>query len=300
MNDMTHPDRATRAASAPAGDKDAQPLGRMLQTLRGLTDAQIGEIADYQRRHGLQFGAAAVALKLASDDDIVGLISKQFHYPCDAAADASTLAAELVVAKNPFSEGAELIRDLRTQLTVGAPNGTAAGRLLAVASPQSRDGKTFVAANLAAAFSQLGTRTLLIDANMRTPRVGALFGAPADVPGLSMILSGRVVNGAFHRVAALPHLFVLPAGTVPPNPQELLQGRAFELLLDELRQEFDHIIVDTPPEDAGADYRMVAARAGGVLVVARQDHTPYRALARMLTALGRTPGAVAGVVMNRH
>jgi len=289
MNDFTRPPMA-----------ETMPIGRMLQTLRGLSDAQIDEIVAYQRSHGLQFGEAAVALRLASDDDIVGLISKQFHYPYDARSDAAALPAELVVVKNPFSEGAELIRDLRTQLTMGPMRQAGAGRLLAVASGQSGDGKTFVAANLAAAFSQLGARTLLIDANMRQPRVGPLFGAARDSAGLSMILSGRAVKHAFHQAQSLPNLFVLPAGPIPPNPQELLQGAAFELLLDELRRDFAYVVIDTPAGDAGADYRMVAARADAVLVVARQDHTPYRSLAQVVKTLERGPAGLAGVVMNRY
>lgn len=276
------------------------PIGRMLQTLRGLSDAQIDEIVAYQRRHGMQFGEAAVALQLASDDEIVSLISKQFHYAYDAASDASSLPAELLVAKNPFSDGAELIRDLRTQLTMGAMNQAQSGRLLAVCSAQPGDGKSFVAANLGASFSQLGARTLLIDANMRQPRIGTLFGAAQDSVGLSMILSGRVVKHAFHQVKALPNLFILPSGTIPPNPQELLQGRAFELLLDELREQFDYVLIDTPSSDAGADFRMVAARTDATLVVARQGVTAYRSLDLLLKTLARGPGTLAGVVMNRY
>ncbi|MGJ7917216.1 polysaccharide biosynthesis tyrosine autokinase [Massilia sp. LXY-6] len=289
MNDLTRPSIG-----------QSEPLGRMLQALRGLSDAQIDEIVAYQRRHGLQFGEAAVALNLASDDDIVCLISKQFHYPYDAKSDAVALPAELVVVKNPFSEGAELIRDLRTQLTMGPMHPAQPGRLLAVASPQTGDGKTFVAANLAAAFSQLGTRTLLVDANMRQPRIGTLFGAAQECAGLSMILSGRAVKHAFHQAKSLPNLFVLPAGTVPPNPQELLQGAAFELLLEELRLDFGYIVIDTPAAEAGADYRMVAARTNAVLAVARQDRTSYRALAQVVKTVERGPGVFAGVVMNRY
>jgi chain length determinant protein tyrosine kinase EpsG len=300
MNALSN--RMLNAGSAAAEQSAEQnlPIGRMLQILRGLSDAQIDEIVAYQRRHGMQFGEAAVALQLASDDEIVSLISKQFHYPYDAASDASRLPAELVVAKNPFSEGAELIRDLRTQLTMGVMSPAQGGRLLAVCSAESGDGKSFVAANLAASFSQLGARTLLIDANMRQPRIGPLFGAAQESIGLSMILSGRAVQYAFLHVPALPNLLVLPAGTIPPNPQELLQGPAFELLLDELRQKFDHIVIDTPSSNAGADFRMVAARADATLVVARQDVTPFRSLDGLLKTLTRGRGTLAGVILNRY
>jgi chain length determinant protein tyrosine kinase EpsG len=291
MNDMTHLPR----------EEEPQPIGRMLQTLRGLSDQQIDDIVTYQRAHGVQFGAAAVALRLASDADIVELMARQFHYPCDSGSDTSSaLAAELVVAKQPFSDGAEIIRDLRTQLLMGVGAATGGRLSLAIASAQRGDGKTFVAANLAAALSQLGRRTLLVDANMRKPRAGAIFGVADGSPGLSTILSGRVLKYAFHQVAPLPNLFVLGAGPVPPNPQELLQGAGFELLLDELRKEFDHIVIDTPASDSGSDFRMVAARAGATLVVARQDNTSYDAVAAVVQTLARGANALAGVVMNRY
>ena len=301
MNDMSQRPREDQWKPATPPDEEPQPLGRMLQTLRGLSDAQIDEIVEYQRSHGLQFGEAAVALRLASDGDIVELIARQFHYPCDPGSDASSaLPPELVVARNPFSDGAEMIRDLRTQLLIGLA-GADGGRLsLAVTSAQAGDGKTFVAANLAAAFSQLGKRTLLIDANMRQPRAGAIFGVADGSPGLSTILSGRALKYAFHQAAALPNLFVLGAGPIPPNPQELLQGATCELLLDELRREFDHIVIDTPAGDSGSDFRMVAARAAATLVVARQDCTSYDALAAVVQTLARGASTLAGVVMNRY
>jgi protein-tyrosine kinase len=299
MNDMTHP-RWKESATSEAGPKaELQPIGRMLQELRGLSDRQIEDIVEYQHIHGLQFGAAAVALRLASDGDIVELIARQFHYPYDSGAAAASLPAELVVARDPFSDGAEIFRDLRTQLILGAASADGIPPL-AVVSPKAGDGKTFVAANLAAAFSQLGTRTLLIDADMRKPRAGALFGASDGGPGLSTILAGRALRYAFRPVAALPNLFILPAGPIPPNPQELLQGTRFSLLLEELRKEFAHIVIDTSAGESGADFRMVAARASTTLVVARQDHTPFNDLDRMVQTLGRCAGVLAGVVMNRH
>ncbi|MGJ7917778.1 polysaccharide biosynthesis tyrosine autokinase [Massilia sp. LXY-6] len=301
MNDMTHLLREQERKSTARPAEEPQPIGRMLQTLRGLSDQQIEEIVEYQRVHGMRFGEAAVALRLASDGDIVELISRQFHYPYDSNPDASSaLPAELVVAKNPFSDGAEIIRDLRTQLLMGMTGVEGQRLTLAVTSAQTGDGKTFVATNLAAAFSQLGTRTLLIDANMRKPRAGSVFGVPDGSPGLSTILSGRVLKYALHQVAPLPNLFILAAGPVPPNPQELLQGASFELLLDELQKEFDHIVIDTSASESGSDFRMVAARTAATLVVARQGSTSYNALAAVVQTLARSSTTLAGVVMNSY
>lgn len=277
-----------------------QSMGHLLQDRRNLTDAQLNQISTYQTQHGLRFGEAAVALQMASNDDIASLLAKQFHYPYQQQADVGQLPPMLRVAVDPFSDGAEVFRDLRTQLGMGCMNAEQPRRALAVVSATPGDGKTFVAANLAAAFSQLGAPTLLIDANMRQPSLAKLFGIAHDAPGLSSILSGRAVEYAFHQVPSLPSLFILPAGPLPPNPQELLQRPAFKLLLEELLVTFEHVIVDTPSSASGADFRTIAARSGAVMAVARKDSTSYPALEKLLAVLDAGASKMAGVIFNQY
>jgi Mrp family chromosome partitioning ATPase len=116
---------------------------------------------------------------------------------------------------------------------------------LAIVSPGREEGRTYLAANLAVVFSQLGERTLLIDADMRHPRQHVLFGLP-NRGGLSSLLAGRAGADVIELVAPLTNLSVLPAGPQPPNPQELLGRPVFQNFLAELDKEFDVVIIDTP------------------------------------------------------
>src|SRR5882724_7981439 len=213
-------------------------IGDFIRQIRNLTDEQIQRIVAYQREHGLRFGESAIALKLASRDDVLWALSQQFHYPY-AAREGGHFHEELVAAVDPFCDQAEAFRELRSQLMMGVMAHDGQRRALAVLSPDSGDGKSFFASNMAITFSQLGGRTLLVDADMRTPRQHTLFNV-ANHSGLSSILSGRSDVDVIHQVQDLPSLYVLPVGTTPPNPLELVQRAAFGLLMQELLSKFDH------------------------------------------------------------
>jgi capsular exopolysaccharide synthesis family protein len=174
-----------------------------------------------------------------------------------------------------------------------------ARRALAVVSPDSGDGKTYFAANIAVAFSQLGARTLLIDADMRNPRQHQVFDIE-NGNGLSGILSGREAHHVIHNVRDLPSLFVLPVGTVPPNPLELVERPAFNLLMRELLNKFDHIVVDTPAAVHGSDAGVIAAKCGAAIVIARKDRTRAAMLHEFVGLLGQSPARLGGVVMNEY
>lgn len=277
-----------------------QSIGHLLQRRRGLSDAQVDQIVSYQGQHGVRFGEAAIALQMASNDDIVAVLAKQSKYPNQQKSNLAQLPPTLQVAVDPASAGAEMFRDLRTQLSMTCMSAERPRRALAVVSAVAGDGKTFIASNLAAAFSQLGTPTLLIDANLRQPSVAALFGIAPDAPGLSSILSGRTVEYVFHQVPSLPNLFILPAGPLAPNPQELLHRPAFKMLLDELLVTFEHIIIDTPSCASGADFRTLVTRAGAVMAVARKDSTSYPAFEKLLSVLDTLDSKMAGVVFNEY
>src|SRR5262249_10616912 len=142
---------------------------------------------------------------------------------------------------------------------------------LAVVSPCRGEGRSYLAANLAVVFSQLGERTLLIDADMRTPRQHVMFNLE-NRAGLSTILSGRADMQVIEHIVPLLDLSIMPSGPVPPNPQELLGRPLFRKLLADVAQEFDIVILDPPAGNANADAQTVAARAGGALMVARRHH----------------------------
>ncbi len=302
-----HPQRSAPAggnaeggngASAQFTDVRDRAIGEILRELRHLDEKQVQAILEHQRKQGMRFGEAAVALRLATHDDVLQALSRQFHYSFFPEMSGGS-RGELVIASNPFSDEAEAFRDLRTQLMMGVLSSDQPRRALAVLSPDVGDGKSYIAANLAVGFSQLGGRTLLVDADMRTPRVHRLFGIEAT-SGLSNILSGRNDDDMVQQVMDLPGLYVLPVGTIPPNPMELLQRPALGILLFELLSKFDHVVVDTPAATHGADARVIAARAGAALVVGRKGRSKMDDMQELVSKLGKSPIQIAGVVMNEY
>jgi len=275
-----------------------RPIGSILTETQRLAPGQVDIVLEYQRRKGLRFGEAAVALKLVQEDDVLFALSQQFHYPY-APHTRRDLSSELVAAKQPFSDQAEAFRALRSQLMMRMFMPDAKPRALAVVSPERGDGKTFFAANLAVTMAQLGGRTLLIDANLRGPRIHQLFSIEQGA-GLSGVLSGRQQSNVVHQIADLNTLFVLPVGVTPPNPLELVERPAFGRLLAELLGKFDHVIVDTPAAQRGSDAGVIAARCGAALVVARRHQSRLGALHQLVGRLKESPAQLAGMVINEY
>lgn len=274
-------------------------IGDLIRQAKDLTAEQVESILLYQREKGVRFGEAAIALGLASERDVLYALSQQFHYPFAPEENASRFSDELVVASQPFSQQAEAFRGIRAQLMMKLFNGEAQRCALAVVSPESGDGKTFFAANLAVALSQLGGRTLLVDADLRGPRQHSIFGLE-NSSGLSGVLSGRAEANVIQQVRDLPSLYVLPVGNVPPNPVELFQRPAFGLLIKELMSKFDYVVVDTPAAIYGADASVIAAKCGAALILARKDASRLGALQDLVSHLSDNQTKVAGVIVNDY
>lgn len=246
-----------------------------------------------QKDLGIRFGEAAVRLGLVSEDDVQEALARQFAYPYLPKGQAN-LSPRLVAAYEPFSPQVESLRAIRSQLML---RWFARGhRALAVLGADPEDGAALFAANLAVVFSQLGEQTLLVDANLRAPRQHDVFGLRAR-QGLSDLLAGRADLDVVLRVGGFVDLSVLPAGTLPPNPQELLSRDTFRTLDTSLASRYDVVLYDLAPFGAGADALAVAARAGGVLLAVRKDHTRVAQLARMAEQLAEAGAEVVGAVV---
>src|SRR6185369_6493043 len=274
-------------------------IGDILRELKCLSAEQLVEVSRYQHEKGVRFGEAAIALGLASDRDVLYALSQQFHYPYSAEEDLRTFSDELIVARQPFSQQAEVFRAIRSRLMMTVFNGNGPRSALAVVSPDSGDGKTYFCANLASVLSQMGGRTLLVDADLRGPRQHALFGIE-NGSGLSGLLSGRAEANVIQQVRELPSLYVLPVGNVPPNPLELFERPAFGLLVRELMSKFDHVVVDTPAAVYGADASVIASKCGAALVLARRGTSRVGALQDLVGTLSESQAKVAGVIMNEY
>jgi protein-tyrosine kinase len=282
------------AASASADER----IGALLAAAKNLSAEQLERVETLQRERNVRFGEAAVALGLASEQDVAAALARQYGYAV-ATARSSQPHASLVMATEPYSEQAECFRSIRAQLKLklAAPN--AQRRPMAVLSTRDGDGRSYFAANLAVAFSQLGERTLLIDADLRQPDQHKLFDLD-DETGLSSVLSGRIEAHTVHRVEGLPHLFVLPVGPVPPNPLELVESMRLSNLLAGVMEKFDHVVVDTSAFEHGMDGPVVAAHCGLALVVVRAGQSRLAPLQDLIATLGRGMTDVAGVVLNER
>jgi chain length determinant protein tyrosine kinase EpsG len=274
---------------------DERPLGRILVDMGKLRPKDVDRIFIAHREKGLRFGEAARELRLVKDADIQQALSIQFNYPY-LRTGQSALGREIFAARDPFDQQSEALRDLRTQLLLHWISEE--HKVLAVVSPDTGDGRSVLAANLAVAFAQLGEHTLLIDADMRRPRQHRLFGH-GNGPGLAQVLSGRSGIEAAERVSYFDSLWLLSAGAAPPNPLELLSRLTLPALLHEARKRFKIVLLDTPANSRGSDARITAARADGVLALVRQDRTrlaDFEGLCRVMRGSG---AQVAGTVLNR-
>lgn len=295
---------AGRSANLLAADETRsadldRPIGRIMRDASMLTEQQIAEILAHQRSRDLRFGEAAVALKLATREEVLWALAQQFDYP--VAPEGEQDNAELVVATQPFGPEAEAFRELRTQLLMGVLAQDVPPRALAILSAEVDDGRTYVAANVAVAFSQLGGGgALLLEADLRRPRQQSLFGIESGMPGLASVLAGRADARVVQPMRDLPGLHVLPAGAPPPNPLELLQRPAFGQLLRDLLGKFAYVVVDTPAASQGADARVIAAVCGAALVIARKGRSRMDSTAALLRGLAKGSSKIAGVVMNEY
>lgn len=271
-------------------------IGAILIDAGKLTPEGAEQILRMQKELGLRFGEAAVRLGLVSEADIRFALSRQFDYSYLLPGEGN-VSAELIAAFNPFSPQVEALRALRSQLMLRWFSGEPENKALAIVSPGRGEGRSWLAANLAVVFSQLGEHTLLIDADMRNPRQHRLFNL-ANRSGLSSILAGRGEAGAVERIPAFQDLSILPAGATPPNPQELLGRPLFAKLLEEFAGEFDVILIDTPALASGADAQTISVRAGAGMLVARRNHTALAGLQQAADDLRHATANVVGVVLN--
>ncbi len=205
-------------------------------------------------------------------------------------------AVELVTQSRPQSQMAESYRALRTSLLLTSLGGPPKTILVTSALPQ--EGKTTTSINTAIVLAQKGTRVLLIDADLRRPSIHKTLGMGPKT-GLSNVLTGNAtLQQAVVRSSILPSLFVLTAGTPPPNPAELLASSNMKDILAELREQYDHIVVDTPPTLSVTDAVVMSTRADAVVLVIRSGQTTKQALRRSRDILMQVNARVAGVLLN--
>jgi capsular exopolysaccharide synthesis family protein len=206
--------------------------------------------------------------------------------------DAKT--APLIVHDAPQSPRAESFRALRTNLQFVGTHATTRSFLVTSAMPS--EGKTTATANLAIALAESGTRVLLVDADLRRPRVADVMGIEGAV-GLTDILIGRAEIDDVVQPWGRGGLDLLAAGSIPPNASELLGSEAMRALLDSLSSAYDVVLIDAPPLLPVTDAAVVSKLVSGVLVVAAANRTRGQQLSLALDSLDRIDSKVLGVIL---
>ncbi|SJM94563.1 chain length determinant protein tyrosine kinase EpsG [Crenothrix polyspora] len=268
-------------------------IGGLLLDSGKITLAGAERILRLQKEKGMLFGEAAKALGLITEKDIQQVLAQQFDFPFLVNSKGG-LSFELIAAYKPFSTQVETLRAIRSQLMLRWF--TDNRKALAIVSPINNEGRSFFAANLAIVFSQLGERTLLIDADLRQPRQHTLFNIDGKL-GLSNFLAERVDNSVITQIPGFRDLSVLAAGTIPPNPLELI-GRRLAPCLEQLATEYDVILLDTPAGSQGSDAQLLAAKAGGAVLLARQHKTRLLKLEAMKNLLENSGTILVGSIIN--
>jgi capsular exopolysaccharide synthesis family protein len=205
------------------------------------------------------------------------------------------ISPSLCCHHHPSSMEAEAYRAVRTALyftTRGAGH-----KVIQITSPNVSDGKSTLTANLAVSIAQSGMRTIILDADFRRPTIHRLFGVSNRV-GLTSVITGEVELGDAIQEAGMPGLAILPCGTRPKNPAELLMSPRFHEVLQALRDQYDYVLIDTPPLLAVTDPSVVAPRVDGVLLVLRMNKHGRTFAERATEVLATLGVTVFGVVVN--
>lgn len=251
---------------------------------------------------GLALGVATGLLREYLDDSItspldvatylrtpfLGMIPK-----IDDEQDESKLA--LYTHENPRSTVAEALRGIRTVMEM-SPTSVVPRRLL-VTSAVSAEGKTSTVVRLGVAFANLNRRVLMIDADLRRPRIHKVFGIEREL-GLSTVLNGDAELSSVIHATPVPGLFFMPSGRGGERPNELLASAAVPQLLDRLGEEFDLVIIDTPPSAILSDARILSRHVDGVVLVVREQSTSRNLVREALSGLEQVGARVFGVIVN--
>jgi protein-tyrosine kinase len=284
--------------SAASRSPTKRSIGAILVDAGVISKDDALRVIELQREKKIRFGEAAIQLKLISEGDIRYALSYQYEFAYLPRSSGKITHPELVAAYAPFSHEVDQLRSIRSQLKLRWFDKVKDRAIVAILGADQGDDASYLAANLAIVFAQMGENILLIDSDMRSPRLHELFNLNNQL-GFSSLLAGRSdVASALHTVQFLPKLQVITAGPTPPNPLELLNRANLNELLDWAGKTYDIVIIDTSSASVGADAMIVSANAGAALTVARANQTKLSAYQELINELKRSGINIVGSVLN--
>lgn len=212
-------------------------------------------------------------------------------------AQTGNLSRHLATVNNPDSAIAEAYRSIRTSLLYPRQKSEAPPKVIPVTSPGRGEGKSVTCANLAASLAQAGKETLAVDCDLRDPSLHGLFGLQ-NLEGLSNLLAGDGGVEQSWQKTPVENLDLLSAGSLPPNPSELLGSERFAEFLRRARQVFEYVVLDVPSTHSHSDAKIVGAQTDGVLLVWDARKTSRDAVRESMREIESVGARVAGTVMN--
>jgi capsular exopolysaccharide synthesis family protein len=202
---------------------------------------------------------------------------------------------DMITVHSPRSTASESFRGVRTGILFSSADKAPQTILISSAGPS--EGKTVCAVNLAVIMAQAGSRVLLMDFDMRRPRIHQLFDIGRDI-GVSNLLVGDAEIKDALVSPETPNLDVIPCGPIPPNPSEIIGSHRMETLMEALRKDYDRIIIDSPPLTAVTDSVILSQSVDGVVLVIRAGDTPRQIVLNGVTQLKSVNSRVLGAVLN--
>ena len=279
-------------------------LGDILAITKKIDPQQIRKIIELQKETGMLFGKAAIKLGLATKEDIESAVSTQFSYPYITNGNinikdhlTNTLSKEIIAAYNPFSNQAESIRSIRTELI--RQGGEKGLETISILSANSGEGRTFLSANLSVVFAQMGVSTLLVDLNFRGPRIHELFGKDNSC-GISSLIIERATWKQAIKPTPFSSLNIMTSGPIPPNPLELLERKQVQQIFKKLRETFYIVIIDTPCLLQSTDALLIASMTEGSILLASEGKTKRADFSHITNKLRSVGARILGSILNRH
>lgn len=201
----------------------------------------------------------------------------------------------IITHTNPKSPISEAYRVLRTNIQYSSVDKPL--KAIVITSSGPMEGKTTTIANLAITFAQMGSKVILIDADLRKPRIHRVFWSSNDL-GLTNYLAAHEEHTKYIRQSTVPNLDILTSGTIPPNPSELLNSNSMKQFILKLREEYDIILIDAPPVGSVTDASIISTYVDGTILVVSSGRVEREALKRSKEMLDKVNANIIGVVLN--
>jgi capsular exopolysaccharide synthesis family protein len=269
-------------------------LGIGITFLLEYFDNTVNSVDDIERR-GLSLLGSIPIIKLDEADGKVWQGDKSVLNGKMKDSESRTIVGRLITHLAPKSPVSEAYRSLRTSIQYSKTDMPL--KSIVFSSPGPKEGKSTTVVNLAITIAQMGTKVLLVDTDLRRPVVHSIFGLSKS-KGISNYLVGRISLDEAIMETEIENLFVMPSGTMPPNPSELLGSKVMKQLISDLKNRFDIVLYDSPPIMAVTDAVVLSSEVDGLVLVVKEGQTKKDSVSRCNDILKNMPNRILGAVMN--